>query len=162
MGIATVRIGNDKDVDGMMALALAACEENGLTNPNPMKLLAEIWAGLTRDHGIVGIIGGQGEQLEAAILLRAEPLWYADDPSLVERAIFVHPDYRSAKGGRASRLCEFAKKAASMLELPLVIGILSSDRAKGKVRLYERQFGEPSGAYWIYGARTGQWKEAAE
>lgn len=155
MDAATVRIGNDKDVDGMMALALAACEENGLTNPNPMKLLAEIWAGLTRDHGIVGIIGGQGEQLEAAILLRAESLWYSDDPSLVERAIFVHPDYRSAKGGRARKLCEFAKHAASLLELPLVIGILSSQRTESKVRLYERQFGKPSGAYWIIGGVTG-------
>jgi hypothetical protein len=162
MDTATVRIGNDRDVDGMMSLAMAACEENGLTNPNPMKLLAEIWAGLIRNHGIVGIIGAAGSQFEAAILMRVEPLWYADDPSLVERAIFVHPDYRSAKGGRARKLCEFAKSAATMLELPLVIGILSSDRAKGKVRLYERQFGEPSGAYWIYGSRTGQWKDAAE
>jgi hypothetical protein len=155
METATVRIGNDRDVDGMMALALAACEENGLTNPNPMKLLAEIWAGLTRDHGIVGIIGAPGQQLEAAILLRAESLWYSDEPSLVERAIFVHPDYRSAKGGRARKLCEFAKHAANLLELPLVIGILSSQRTESKVRLYERQFGRPSGAYWIVGGMTG-------
>jgi hypothetical protein len=155
METVTVRIGNDRDVDGMMELALAACEENGLTNPNPMKLLAEIWAGLTRNHGLVGIIGEQGKQLEAAILLKTESLWYSDDPSLVERAIFVHPDYRSAKGGRARKLCEFAKHAANLLELPLVIGILSSQRTESKVRLYERQFGKPSGAYWIVGGETG-------
>jgi len=155
METATVRIGNDRDVDGMMALALAACEENGLTNPNPMKLLAEIWAGLTRDHGIVGIIGEAGKPFEAALLMRVESLWYSDEPSLVERAIFVHPDYRNAKGGRARKLCEFAKNAASLLELPLVIGILSSQRTESKVRLYERQFGKPSGAYWIVGGVTG-------
>lgn len=155
METTTVRIGNDMDVDGMMSLALAACEENGLTNPNPMKLLAEIWAGLTRNHGLVGIIGEPGKQFEAAILLRAESLWYSDDPSLVERAIFVHPDYRSAKGGRARKLCEFAKSAAVALDLPLVIGILSSQRTESKVRLYERQFGKPSGAYWIVGGVTG-------
>ena len=157
-----VRVGTPEDIDGMMELALRACDENGLTNPNPIKLLNEIWAGLTQDHGIVGIIGKYGQPLEAAILLRAEPLWYSDDISLVERAVFVHPEYRSAKGGRARKLCEFAKKAAESLEIPLIIGILSSDRTESKVRMYERLFGEYSGAYWIVGARTGAWKMAAE
>jgi len=155
----SVRVGTAEDVDGMMQLALAACEENGLTNPNPAKLLNEIWAGLTRQHGIVGIIGHPGEQFEAAILLRTEPLWYSDDLTIVERAIFVHPDFRSAKGGRARKLCEFAKQTAEVLQIPLVIGILSSQRVEGKVRLYERQFGPQSGAYWIYGGRTGEWKD---
>lgn len=151
-----VRIGAVEDVDGMMKLALAASDENGLTKANPAKLLNEIWAGLTRNHGIVGIIGEPGTDFEATILLRAEPLWYSDDVSLIERAIFVHPEFRSAKGGRARILCEFAKTVADTLNLPLVIGILSSHRAKGKVALYERQFGQQSGAYWIYNARTGE------
>lgn len=158
----SVRVGTPDDVDGMMELALAACEENGLTNPNPLKLLGEIWAGLSRQHGIVGIIGRPGEQFEAAILLRTEPLWYSDDLTIVERAIFVHPDYRSAKGGRARKLCEFAKQTAEVLQIPLVIGILSSQRVEGKIRLYERQFGPQSGAYWIYGKKTGDWVHEAD
>lgn len=153
----TVRVGTPDDVDGMMTLALAACKENGLTNPNPVKLLYEIWSGLTREHGIVGIIGEPNKEFEAAILLKTEPMWYSDDLTLVERAVFVHPDFRSAKGGRARLLCEFAKQAADALEIPLVIGILSSERVSGKVRLYERQFGPQSGAYWIYGKKTGEW-----
>ena len=157
----SVRVGTPEDVDGMMKLALAACEENGLTNPNPVKLLGEIWAGLTRSHGRIGIIGEQNEQFEAAILLKTEPLWYSDDLTIVERAIFVHPDFRSAKGGRARKLCEFAKQTSEVLQLPLVIGILSSQRVAGKVKLYERQFGEQSGAYWIYGKRTGEWQNDA-
>lgn len=157
-----VRVGTPEDIDGMMQLALAACEENGLTNPNPMKLLGELWAGLTREHGIVGIIGKAEKQFEAAILLRTESLWYSDDLTIVERAIFVHPDYRSAKGGRARKLCEFAKQTAEVLQLPLVIGILSSQRVEGKVRLYERQFGPQSGAYWIYGKKTGEWADEAQ
>jgi cysteinyl-tRNA synthetase len=32
----------------------------------------------------------------------------------------------------------------------------------GKVRMYERIFGPPSGAYFLYGTRTGTWKQAAE
>jgi len=157
-----VRTGVPEDVDGMMHLALAACEENGLTRPSPRKLLTEIWAGLNRDHGIVGIIGPVGGKLEAAILLRTEALWYSDDMTLVERAVFVAPEHRGAKIGRARMLCEFAKTAAEGLGMPLVIGIISSDRAKAKVALYQRQFGPEQGAYWIYGARTGAWKEAAQ
>jgi len=39
---------------------------------------------------------------------------------------------------------------------------LSSHRAEGKVRLYERQFGPQSGAYWIYGKKTGEWADEAQ
>lgn len=152
---AQVRTGTPDDVHPMMDLALSACEENGLTNPDPMKLLSEIWASLNLVHGIVGIIGQPGEAIEAAILLRVEPLWYSSDLSVVERAIFVAPEYRAAKGGRAARLCDFAKKVSSELSYPLVIGILSSQRTEAKVRLYERAFGRPSGAYWIVGGSTG-------
>ena len=146
----------------MMTLALSACEENGIHKPNPVKLLGEIWASLNRDRGIIGIIGEAGKPLEAAVLLRLEPLWYADELSLIERAVFVHPEFRAAKGGRARLLCEFAKKAADDLGVELLIGILSSQNTEAKVRLYQRQFGAPSGAYWIYGRKTGAWKEAAE
>jgi hypothetical protein len=154
-----VRVGTKDDIDGMMQLAMAACEENGLTNPNPTKLLGELWAALNLDKGIVGIIGAPGQQFESAILLRTEPMWYSDDLTLIERAIFVHPDFRAAKGGRARKMCEFAKEASEMLGIPLVIGVLSSDRSESKVRLYERQFGKAHGAYWIWGAKTGGWKD---
>ena len=154
----SVRLGTPSDVHLMMDLALAACEENGLSRPNPEKLLSEIWASLNLHHGIIGIIGEPTRPLEAAILLRTESLWYSDDLSLVERAIFVAPEFRQAKGGRASRLCEFAKSASERLGLPLVIGILSNDRTEAKVKLYQRHFGAPSGAYWIVGGKTGEWK----
>ena len=150
-----VRTGTPADVHLMMDVALAACADNGLTDPDPTKLLAEIWSSLNLHHGIVGIIGEPEKPIEAAILLRTESLWYSSSLSLVERAIFVHPDYRAAKGGRASRMVEFAKQAADKLGLPLVIGILSSERTEAKVRMYQRHLGEPSGAYWIYGAKTG-------
>lgn len=147
-----VRTGNAADVHPVMRVALAACEENGLTKVNPAKLLGEVWASLNLDRGIMGLIGT--DPIEAGILLRIEPLFYSDDNCLLERAIFVNPDYRRG-GGRAKLLCEWAKKASERLDLPLVIGILSSQRVEAKIRLYTRQFGEPSGAYWIHGARTG-------
>jgi hypothetical protein len=157
-----VRIGGPEDVHPMMELALQACEENGFVDPNPHKLLAEIWPALNLDHGLVGIIQDGGGQLEGAILLRVGPMWYSDANVLEERAIFIHPEFRNAKGGRARRLCEFSKRAADTLEVPLMIGVLSNHRTEAKVRLYERQFGKPSGAFFLYNAQTGTQRVAAE
>jgi hypothetical protein len=146
----------------MMDLAMQACDENGFVDPNPQKLLAEIWPALNLENGIVGIIQDEGGSLEGAILLRVGTMWYSDAQVVEERAIFVHPNFRSAKGGRAKRLCEFSKKVADTLSLPLMIGVLSNHRTAGKIRMYQRIFGEPSGAFFLYGAKTGQYKEAAE
>jgi GNAT superfamily N-acetyltransferase len=156
MSDLTVRIGTPKDVDDIMQLALSACDENGFVDPNPMKLLQEIWPALHLDRGLVGIIGKEGAQVEGAILLRIGTMWYSDLEVLDEKAIFIHPEYRSAKGGRARKLCEFAKQVADSLGIPLVIGVLSNHRTEAKVRLYERQFGKSCGAFWLYGAKTGR------
>jgi len=157
-----VRIGVPEDVDGMMNLAMIAAVETCLTNPSPEKLLQQIWPALHQDKGIVGVIGPVGGKLEATILLRTEPLWYSDKLCLVERSVFVDPEYRNAKGGRAARLIEFAKTAAESLDMPLIIGVLSSQRSASKVRMYERHFGPPSGAYWLWQGKTGEWANAAE
>lgn len=156
-----VRIGEPEDVDDVMSLALSACEENGFVDPNSSKLLNEIWHGLNLEKGVVGIIGERGKP-EGAVLLRVGAMWYSDHEVLEEKAIFIHPDYRSAKGGRARRLCEFSKQVSDSLGLPLIIGVLSDHRTEAKVRLYERQFGRPSGAFFLYNARTGAFQAAAE
>ena len=156
-----VRVGTPEDVHDIMALALSACEENGFVEPNPEKLLTEIWHGLNLENGVVGVIGPPGKA-EGAVLLRIGSMWYSERNVLEERAIFIHPDFRSAKGGRARRLCEFSKETADCLGIPLIIGVLSNHRTAGKVRMYQRIFGEPSGAFFLYGAKTGQRNEAAE
>lgn len=150
-----IRIGTPEDIHEMMSIALQACDENGFLNPNPEKLAADIWPALNQEHGIVGVIGHAGGMIEGAVLLRIGTLWYSDAPVVEEKAIFIHPDFRSAKGGRARRLCEFSKQVADRLGLPLVIGVLSNQRTAAKVRMYERVFGPASGAFFIYGARTG-------
>jgi hypothetical protein len=156
----TVRIGTPQDVHEVMRLAMAGAEENGFLNPDPAKMLQEIWSALVMDRGLMGVMGDPMGRLEGAVLLRIGRMWYSDEDVLEEKAIFIDPEYRAAKGGRASRMCEFSKKTADRLGLPLIIGVLSNHRTEAKVRLYKRQFGEPSGAFFLYGARTGEWKEA--
>lgn len=153
-----VRIGTPDDVDNIMELALNACTENGFVDAVPARLLTEIWPALNRDHGLIGIIGEPGEKPEAAVLLRIGSMWYSDQQVLEEKAVFVAPEFRGAKAGRARRLVEFSKQAADTLGIPLIIGILSDHRTEAKIRLYERQFGKPSGAFFLYGATTGMAK----
>ena len=150
-----IRVGVPEDIDEIMVIAVQAAEENGFLEANPRKLAEEIYPALCQDHGIVGLIGRKDEAIEGIVVLRIGTMWYSDTPVVEEKAIFIHPDYRSAKGGRATRLCEFSKKVSDTLGIPLIIGVLSNNRTQAKVRMYERQFGKPSGAFFLYGARTG-------
>jgi len=158
-----VRVGVPADVDGVMKLALMGASENGLVHPNQRKILEHVWAALNRDHGIMGVIGPVGGELEGAVLLRICNQWYTDRDVIEELGLFVHPDHRAMKGqgarigtgGRAAELCKFSKRVAEQLDMPLMIGVLSNHRTAGKMRLYGRIFGEMAGAYFLYNAKTG-------
>lgn len=159
----TVRVGTPEDIHDVMELAIMGAEENGFLKAEPAKLLFDIWPALHRDQGIMGLVGfGQGKPIGAVLLKIISP-WYSKSLAIEERAIFVHPDYRAGgrhkatgKGsGAAIRLCEFSKLVSDKMDLPLMIGVLSNDRTEAKVRLYQRIFGAPAGAYWLYGAKTG-------
>jgi hypothetical protein len=154
-----VRVGTPDDWMQLMDLAMAATEENGFLPPAVDKIGQEIWSALNQDRGLCGVIGKPGEQIEGAVLLRVADEWYTNEKVLLEKGIFIHPDYRAAKGGRARILCEYSKGISDALNLPLIIGVLSNLRTEAKVRLYKRQFGEPAGAFFLYGAKTGEWQK---
>ena len=149
-----IRIGTPDDIHDMMDITKMIFDENAFVSASQNKMLQELWSALNLDNGLMGIIGNPGEKAEGAVLLRIGQMWYSEDPVLEEKFVFIRPEFRAAKGGRARRLCEFSKQAADNLSIPLVIGVLSNHRTEGKVRLYERQFGKPSGAFFLYGAST--------
>lgn len=157
-----IRLGTPEDETAMLDLALRAWEENGINDVNPEKMLAMIRPALYLWQGLVGIIGKPGEKIEGAVLLRLSQMWYSDSWMLEEKAIFVDPEFRKSKGGRksatklhASTLCDFSKRVADELKIPLIIGVLSNHRTESKIRLYERSFGPPAGAFFLYNVRTG-------
>lgn len=152
-----IRIGTPEDMHDCMALALTACEENGFLNPAPDKLAQEMWSALSLDNGIVGLIGQPDGKPEGITLLRIGSMWYSRSVVVEEKAIFIHKDFRSAKGGRGRKLCEFGKSVADALQIPLIIGVLSNTRTEAKTRMYRRILGEPAGAFWLYGVRTGEY-----
>ena len=151
----TARVGTPDDIDDLMALALAAVSDNGFMEADPAKLLRAIYPALCQDHGIVGVIDEPDGTIQSAVLLHVTEHFYSNGLCLEEKSLFVHPDFRNAKGGRAARLAEFAKQASDVLGLPLLIGVLSNERTAAKVKLYTRTFGAPAGAFFLYNARTG-------
>lgn len=162
LGEPIVRVGSIDDLDALMELSLLAVEDNGFLGADPQKLLHALYPALCQDHGIVGVVQETDGTISGGILLHISQHWYSDAPFLEEKSIFIHPDFRAAKGGRAKRLAEFAKKASDTLGLPLLIGVLSSERTEGKIRMYRRIFGEPVGAFFLYNGGTGEHRSGTE
>jgi hypothetical protein len=77
-----------------------------------------------------------------------------------EKAIFIHPEFRSAKGGRAKRLCEFSKKASDDLGIPLDHWrtIQQPHRSQSSHVLKAPVWQSQSGAFFLYGAKTGEFQ----
>lgn len=150
-----VRTATPDDEDAIMEICRLLNTENGVFRMNEDLVRETVRASLYLYNGIIGVIGPK-ERIEGLVLLRVSQYWYSDDNFLEEKFVYVHPDYRAAKGGRARKLVEFAKKASEKLGMPLMIGILSNSRTDAKTRLYERQFGAPAGAFFLYGIKTGE------
>ena len=149
-----VRVAEPDDESGILELARLVHHENGLFDLNEAKVVAMLRPALYRMRGICGVIG-EKDKLTGVILLRVSNYWYSDTEFLEEMCVFVHPEHRHAVGGRASKLIEFAKKAADTLGMPLMIGVLSNDRTNAKIAMYERHFGPQAGAFFLHNAQTG-------
>lgn len=157
-----VRLATPADEEALLDLAIRAWKENGILDVNREKMRGMIRPALYLWQGLCGIIGEPGKPIEGAVLLRVSQMWYSDAWMVEEKAVFVDPDYRKVNGtrsshamGHARRLVEFSKQVADSLNIPLIIGVLSNTRTKSKIRMYERHFGEPAGAFFLYGAQTG-------
>jgi hypothetical protein len=163
-----IRLATTDDLDEVMTLAFAACHENAFLNASKEKLVTEFWPALypgtipipgadfsqLPDHGLCPVIGPPGGAIEGLVLLRMVKMWYSNDNVLEERGLFIYPQFRAARGGRAKRLVEYSKHVADQLKMPLIMGVLSNTRTEGKVRLYTRLFGNPAGAFFLHGATT--------
>ena len=149
-----IRIAGTDEMTDVMDMAIAGAKENAFLDASALLIAQTIYPALAQDHGLCGVVGPKGA-LQGFVVLRIGTLYYSEKLCVEEKILYVHPEYRSAKGGRARRLCEFSKKVADSLDLPLLIGICSSHRTEGKVKMYERIFGPPSGAYFLYRTKTG-------
>lgn len=99
-------------------------------------------------RGIIGVIGPRGGHLEAMTMVGIGQQWYTSHKHLEEFIVFVDQNHRRSNHGRA--LIDWLKEQSHKTSLPLLTGILTNQRTIGKVRLYERYYGEKAGAFFVY------------
>lgn len=145
-----VRVGKPEDFPEVMMLAHAIAGENAPVEADREKLMTGIWQALNNENGLVGIVGPRGGPLQGFILLRIGTPWYSSQRIIEENGVYVHPDFRAQKGGRAAMLYRFAKQVADQMGTTLMIGVLSRHRTESKLRYYERYFGPQVGAVFLY------------
>lgn len=133
-----------------MELALLVAGENAIVPPNREKILRQIYAGLSKNESLIGVVGPKKGKPQGFVLLRVVAPWYGDELIIEEAGIYVHPDWRAHKGGRATMLYKLCKEVAERMDRKLLIGVLSRHRTESKVRYYERYFGPQAGAYYLY------------
>ena len=120
-------------------------EENALFTINPPKVRMAVREGLARHNGklvapdgpkgIIGVIEHEGK-IVGAVAMQFSSFWYTDDIHLSEIFNFVHHEHR--KTNYAQDLIQFAKWCSESLDIPLHMGIISTERVAAKVRLYKR------------------------
>jgi hypothetical protein len=143
---SVVRLATPADEPELMKLCHLLHDENGIFEMDEDMVLETLQLGTNQKGGVIGVIGTP-EHLEGMIYMQVSNFWYSRKPYLVELFNFVHPDHR--RSNHAKSLIEFAKNCTTG-DLKLVIGIISNERTKSKVKLYERQLGAPAGAFFVY------------
>lgn len=106
-------------------------------------------------QGIIGVIEHEGK-IVGTVGMGFSEFWYTETMHLSEYWNFVHPDFR--KTDYANDLIDFAKWCSQRLNLLLHMGIISTHRVKGKVRLYQRKM-RYMGGYFMFGLSEEKLKE---
>jgi GNAT superfamily N-acetyltransferase len=145
----TVRRATEKDEEELVAMCRELHRENGMFPADEHRARAYLEKAFGDKGGaIIGVIGPPGGKLQGAIYLLISTFWYTWDWHLEELFSYVRPQYRRTDNAR--KLVRFAKRCSEETELPLFIGVMSRTRTKAKVRLYEREFADPIGAFFFY------------
>lgn len=147
-----VRLAQQEDEDDILAMCRRLHQENGLFSLSEQKVRACIRKHYDRQGVIVGVIGLPGK-LEASTCLELSGFYYTDDTHLAELWNFVDAAYRHSHNAEA--LIQFGKSCAEQMRMPFFTGIITNRQMAGKVRLYRRSLGYPTGAFFIHNAN---WK----
>jgi hypothetical protein len=145
-----VRIATPEDEEDVVAMVRRLHAESALFGLNEAKIRAHLHRCYNKDGTIVGVIGAPG-RIEASTCMCISSYHYTDDWHLEEFWNFVDEPFRKTKNAEA--LIEFSKECAVKIGIPLVIGVLANKQMAGKVRLYRRLLGYPTGAFFCFNSK---------
>ena len=153
MTIITSRVRKATPADGpeLMEMCRELHAENGMFQMNEDKVAAMLQKAFQQQGAIIGALGPTGS-IEGAIFMLISSFWYSNDWCLEELFSFVRPEHR--RSTNAKELINFGKRCSDELGIPLVIGVVSNERTKAKVGLYQRQLADPVGAYFLHRPTT--------
>ena len=139
-----VSFAEPSDAPEVYRLMIELHNENGVFTLNAEKA-ARMCAGLFEPGlAVVGVLRGTVE-IEGAIALKRVQLDYTDDWHLVD--VFNHVRIPYRKSDHAKRLIKFAKACGEDLGLPILVGIVSTQRTEAKMRLYRRMLTQVGGFF---------------
>ncbi len=135
---ACVRVATPADEQAVFDILMLLAEENAMSPVSEAKVWAAIHKGTRRQGGIIGVIDTPNRQIAATVGISMGQWWYTEAMHCEEIWSFVHPDHRKGKENYAKMLIEFSRWWGEQLGLPVLMGVLSTKRTLGKVRLYSR------------------------
>ncbi len=144
-----VRKARPEDRDEVIHICVQDAKENAQFPLSMRKLERKVADILDGNGGVIGLI--QRKNIEAVIMMQITSPWYSEIYCLEETLNYVRPEYR--RSTNAKDMISFGKRCSDELEIPLAIGVVSNERTKAKMALYERQLGPPVGGYFIYSKR---------
>jgi hypothetical protein len=144
-----VRLADASDEEEIFSMFKLMHGENGLFEMSEHKvrtlLQGALRGGPEERKGLIGTIGDHGA-LKSFIFLEIGSLYYTEDICLIEQWNFVLPPHRGTSASQDQ--IAFAADLSDRYKMPLLIGVLSTDRTAAKVRHYRRQLGDPIGVYF--------------
>lgn len=141
-----IRLAAPSDEAGVVSLLRAMHIESGIGPFAEQKARGLVQLGISRQLGMIGVIGRQ-DNIEASIgLFLVEPP-FSTLPILQDAWQFVREDCR--RSTRAKSLLEFAKWAAEELRRPLLVTAMVNAATARKVELLGRQLPR-AGAMFLY------------
>jgi len=151
--VYNVRLATEEDITGLLQLSREAHEEGGLmpysefaTNRDMIALVQQ-----HQDH-FMFVIGERGNP-EACLLVQLCIPYGSEYPYIEQKTLYVAQKYRTSK--RSETLIKFAITMAEDKKLPLRFGVSTGTRAKAKIRLMNKYFGEPCGSFYLYNGMYG-------
>lgn len=147
--IITSRVRKAGPPDGpeLMQLCRDLHAENAMFSMNESKVQAMLDKAFNQQGAIIGALGPTGG-IEGAIFMLISNFWYSNDWHLEELFSYVRPECR--RSTNAKELINFGKRCSDELGIPLVIGVISNERTRAKVGLYQRQLADPVGAFFVH------------
>jgi GNAT superfamily N-acetyltransferase len=141
-----VRAARPEDWQQIMQMCVELHEENGTVDVHWPTVEATIARGINNDLAMIGVIGKVGS-VEGMAYVKFATMWYSQTPLLEELFIYVKPEYR--RSPNAKTLLRWVRATKEKLGVRLIIGVISNARTQAKLRLYERELGQPVGGFFF-------------